>query len=142
MPDHDNDLVYRWVDHTAELELRIEAGSEEGVFEEALAALAELLRERTSEGLSPEAARREVAAAAPDRPALLAEWLSELVYLAETEGLIPETLERLELGSSELEATVAGPLGSPPHLVKAVTYHRLDMREEDETWRARVILDV
>ena len=134
--------MYRWVDHTAELELRIEADSEQAVFGEALAALGDLLGERTSEEARREEATREIAVAAPDRPALLAEWLSELVYLAETEGLIPETLERLELGSSELEATVAGPLGSPPHLVKAVTYHRLDMREEDETWRARVILDV
>jgi SHS2 domain-containing protein len=134
--------VYRWVDHTAELELRIEADSEQAVFGEALAALGELLGERTTEEATREEATREIAVAAPDRPALLAEWLSELVYLAETEGLVPERLERLELGGMELEATVAGRLAFPPHLVKAVTYHRLDMWEEDETWRARVILDV
>ena len=134
--------MYRWVDHTAELELRIEAGSEEGVFAEALAALAELLGERTREEPSPEEATRQIAVAAPDRPALLAEWLSELAYLAETEGWVPETLKRLEVRGNELEATVAGPLASPPHLVKAVTYHRLDMWQEGETWRARVILDV
>ncbi|HYX78616.1 MAG TPA: archease [Solirubrobacterales bacterium] len=134
--------MYRWVDHTAELELRIEADSEEGVFGEARAALAELLGERTRDEPSHQRATREIAVAAPDRPALLAEWLSELVYLAEAEGLIPETLERLGLQGTALEATVTGPLAFPPHLVKAVTYHRLDMWEEDETWRARVILDV
>lgn len=36
-------MSYRWVDHTAELELSIEARSAEGVFADALRALAELL---------------------------------------------------------------------------------------------------
>jgi len=135
--------VYRWVDHTAELELRIEGSSEREVFEEALAALGELLAERTEEADGGGAtASVEVTASAPDRPTLLAEWLSELVFLAEEEGLIPERAERLELSGNDLQATVTGRLLSPPHLVKAVTYHRLGMWEEDETWRARVILDV
>jgi SHS2 domain-containing protein len=37
---------------------------------------------------------------------------------------------------------VSGTRASPPHLVKAVTYHRLEMHEQDGTWRARVVLDV
>jgi SHS2 domain-containing protein len=135
--------VYEWVDHTAELELQVRSASEAGVYTEALRALGELLAERSPgpEG-ALEPASVEVAVSAPDRPALLAEWLSELVYLAEAEGLIPERAERLELSGTALEATVTGRLSSPPHLVKAVTYHRLDMREEGDGWRARVVLDV
>jgi SHS2 domain-containing protein len=132
------------VDHTAELELEIEAVSEREVFEEALAALGGLLAERAGgdEETDREAARHEVSARAPDRATLLAEWLSELAYLAESEGFVPTRTERLELTDDALEATVVGRLASPPHLVKAVTYHRLGIWEEDETWRARVIFDV
>jgi SHS2 domain-containing protein len=135
---------HRWVDHTAELELEIEAASERGLFEEALAALGRLLSER---GLSPEdanaaPARHEVSVSAPDRATLLVEWLNELAYLAESEGFVPARAERLELVDGELEATVVGHLASPPHLVKAVTYHRLGIWKKDRTWRARVILDV
>ena len=36
-------MSYRWVEHTAELEMEIEAPTEEGVFVDALHALAELL---------------------------------------------------------------------------------------------------
>lgn len=136
----ENAWVYRWVDHTAELELQITAASEREVFQEGLAALGGLLAERT--GDEAERARHEVRASAPDRATLLAEWLGELAYLAEVEGFVPERLERLDLSANALEATVAGRRASPPHLVKAVTYHRLDMWEEDDTWRARVILDV
>ena len=35
--------MYRWVDHTGELELEIEAPSQDAVFGDAFAALAELL---------------------------------------------------------------------------------------------------
>ena len=135
--------MYRWVDHTAELELELEAATAHGVFEEALAALGELLAERAGkEETGDELARYGVSASAPDRGALLAEWLSELAYLAESEGFIPTRAERLELTDDALEATVVGRRASPPHLVKAVTYHRLAIWEEDETWRARVIFDV
>jgi SHS2 domain-containing protein len=136
--------VHRWVDHTAELELELEAASERGVFEEALAALGGLLAERAGAEDEPNAepVRHQVSARAPDRATLLAEWLSELAYLAESEGFVPTRAERLELTDNALEATVVGRRASPPHLVKAVTYHRLGIWEEDETWRARVILDV
>jgi SHS2 domain-containing protein len=132
------------VDHTSELELELEAASEREVFEEALAAFGALLSERAGddEDETGGPARHEVVASAPDRPTLLAEWLSELAYLAESEGFVPRRVERLELAGSALEAAVAGRRASPPQLVKAVTYHRLGMWEEDKVWRARVIFDV
>ena len=135
--------VYRWVNHTGELELELEAATEHGVFEEALAALGGLLAERGGEEeTGAEPTRHQVSASAPDRATLLAEWLSELAYLAESEGFVPARAERLELTGKALEATVVGRRASPSSLVKAVTYHRLGIWEEDETWRARVILDV
>jgi SHS2 domain-containing protein len=134
--------MYRWVDHTSEIELQIEADSERAVFEQALEALRELLSERAAAGAEGAPASFEVEASAPDRPTLLAEWLSELAYLVETEGFLPERADRLELGDDSLEATVIGRRSSPSHLVKAVTYHRLTMEEQGGTWRATVVLDV
>jgi SHS2 domain-containing protein len=134
-------LVYRWVDHTAELELHVEAPTEDGVFTEAMGALRELLVERT-DGPRGDAATHEVHVSAPDRPALLAEWLTELVYLAEAEGFVPERTESLRLSADSLDAAVTGVRASPPNLVKAVTYHRLEMTATDGSWCATVVLDV
>jgi SHS2 domain-containing protein len=135
--------VHRWIDHTGELELELEAGSERAVFEEALAAFRVLLEEHEpddgSEGAETD---EEVDVHAPDRATLLAEWLGELAYLAEAKGLVPERATRLELGDEDLHATVHGREGSPPHLVKAVTYHRLLFERAGDRWRARVVLDV
>jgi SHS2 domain-containing protein len=130
--------VFRWVDHTSELELEIEAPSEEAVFEEALTALAEL-----SGTAGGRAVTREIEVEADDRALLLVEWLSELVYLSETEELIPERVVSLELADRRLRATVEGRRGEPRHLVKAVTLHRLELRRDAKLgWRARVVLDV
>jgi SHS2 domain-containing protein len=130
--------VFRWVDHTSELELEIEAPSEETVFAEALTALAELV----GDGGGPPVSR-EVEVAANDRALLLVEWLSELVYLSEIEEFVPERIAAMELAEGTLRATVLGHRGRPRHLVKAVTLHRLELTGDDDAgWRARVVLDV
>ena len=129
--------MYRWVDHTAEVELEIRAGSEREVFADSLAALAELL---AVDGDGDE--RRTITVAAPDRPSLLVGWLEELAFLAESEGFEPVALESLELPEGELRGVVRGRLGEPPPLVKAVTYHRLSFEPCDSGYCATVILDV
>jgi SHS2 domain-containing protein len=129
--------VFRWLEHTAELELEIEAPSETAVFEEALAAFAELV-----DGGNGGPVTREVQVEANDHALLLVEWLSELVYLSEVEQLVPERMIELELRDGGLRATVKGHRGTPRHLVKGITLHRLELRQDDDGWRARVVLDV
>jgi protein archease len=129
-------VTYRWVEHTSELELHIEASSAELVFREAMTALAELLGPG-----SGERGEHELALNDPDRASLLARWLDELVYLAETEGFVPEDAD-VALDATRLTATVRGRTGGPGPLVKAVTYHQLLFEQDDRSWRARVVLDV
>lgn len=131
-------MSYRWVEHTAEVELHIEAPSERGVFEAALRALAELI----DEGENGESVSRKVTVTAGDRAALLAAWLEELVYMAETEDLIAEEIERIEIESGRLSGSVRARRGRPRHLVKGVTYHRLAFEGSGERFTARVVLDV
>lgn len=131
--------MYTWVEHTAELELSIQADSEKEVLADALQALAELLdpdrRPRPTE-------TREVAVSAGDGAALLAAWLEELVFLAESEGFVGRELSSCALRGERLETRVAGHLGRPRPVVKAVTYHRLCFEREGDGFAARVVLDV
>ncbi|MGZ4183282.1 MAG: archease, partial [Solirubrobacteraceae bacterium] len=73
-------MSYRWVEHTAEVEVEIEAKSEEAVFADALHAFGELL----GDGGGGQRVLREVVLDGRERSALLVGWLDELVYLAET----------------------------------------------------------
>lgn len=130
--------MFRWVDHTSELELEIEVASEAAVFAEALEAFGEL----AGDGDGPPVSR-EIEAEAGDRALLLVEWLSELIYLSESEQFVPKRLTSFELGEGRLRAAVDGHRGDPSHLVKAVTLHRLEFRRDEKVgWRARVVLDV
>ena len=139
-------MSYRWVDHMAEVELEIEAPGEREVLEDALRALAELLGVEPSGGTAARSAEgeelRSVAVGAPDRPALLAAWIEELAFLAESEGFVALRVVDLQLGADRLHATVCGVLGAPPPLVKAVTYHRLAFEPRGAGYLARVVLDV
>jgi SHS2 domain-containing protein len=128
--------MYRFVDHTSELELEIEAGSAEEALGDALRAFAELAGPAHGEEVE-----RRIVLEASDLSALLATWLDELVFLAETEGLVPESAD-LALEGLELSALVRGRRGEPRPLVKAVTLHRLRLKLEDGVWRGRVVLDV
>jgi SHS2 domain-containing protein len=85
---------------------------------------------------------REVAVSASQRDELLLAWLDELVYLAETEDLVPQELERVELSGHGLRAAVRCRRGRPRHLVKGATYHRLRFERRDRGFRATVVLDV
>jgi SHS2 domain-containing protein len=131
--------VYRWLDHTSERELWIEDETPKAVLGEAAIALGDLLREHRR----GEPVTHRVRAAAADLPALLAEWLGELVYLAETDGFVPERVVEMDLSDTSVTAVVGGQRTTPQTLVKGVTYHRLEFEQDgDGTWHARVILDV
>jgi SHS2 domain-containing protein len=131
-------MGYRWVEHTGEVELEIEAPTEEAGFSDALRALAELL----ADGPREDRISCEIAVAGEERALLLARWLEELVYRAETENLVPEEVERIELFEHGLHAVVRCRRGTPRHLVKGVTYHRLAFEPGAGGFRARVVLDV
>jgi SHS2 domain-containing protein len=129
--------MHHFVDHTGEVELELEARTEEGVFTEAVAAFRELVR---AGGGARE--RREVELSAADRPLLLVEWVNELVFLAEVEGFVPVRVSSVELSPGRLHATVEGHRGRVPHLVKAVTLNDLTLERTDDRWHARLVLDV
>jgi SHS2 domain-containing protein len=135
-------MSYAWAEHTGELELRVEAASPEAVLADALAALGELLGE--GEAGTPDLAResRRLDLEGADRAVLLADWLAELAFLAETEGFVPDAVEALALRPDGLSARVAGRRARPPHLVKAVTYHRLAFEPAGAGWRGVAVLDV
>jgi SHS2 domain-containing protein len=138
--------VYRWLDHTAELELELEAATERAVLSDALDALRELLEGDETAVLGEvdddRLVHRAVRATAGDRPALLAAWLEELLFLSESEAFIPIAVQKLSLEDSALTAIVSGRVGEPRPLVKAVTYHRLQFEPAAHGYRARVVFDV
>jgi SHS2 domain-containing protein len=130
--------VHEWREHTGELELHIAAATERDVFGEATSAIAEVLGESDA----AETVVRRIAVSAPDQAALLADWLTELVWLAERECLIPRRLTDFDSDGETARGSVELLRGQPRELVKAVTYHGLECQREGDGWRASVVFDV
>jgi SHS2 domain-containing protein len=140
-------MPYQFLDHTADVAVRVTAASLDRLFEEAAAALTATVVEAS--GVRAER-RVEVTleASAPDL--LLVDWLTELVYRFDTDGwLTARAAARVgRTGDAwRLEAACAGePLDETRHrvkaLVKGVTYHQLAIRETAEGVETVVVFDV
>jgi SHS2 domain-containing protein len=96
------------------------------------------------------AERRRIALANPAVDLLLFDFLGELLYYKDAEGLLLG-LQGMALqggpGGYRLEAEAAGEAADPARHslgvdVKAVTLHRLAVERTREGWRATVVLDV
>lgn len=86
---------------------------------------------------------RHVAVEAFDRESILVEWLSELAYLAEREGLVFGQFDIERATPEEVRATVTG--SRVPHMhkhIKAVTYHNLEVKESGGGLEAEIVFDV
>lgn len=100
--------------------------------------------------------RKAIERQAPDLPTLLFDWLSDIVYLKDAEGLLFQDARAAVShdpsdGSWVLQATLAGePIDPTRHElradVKAVTKHLYEVRQDGppgkERWTARVVLDI
>jgi SHS2 domain-containing protein len=128
-------------DHVSEIRLRMRAASLGELLAEAGRALGEIqLRGADATANGP---WREVAISAADRPALLTDWLNELIYLAEAERWVGVDFEMECAEDSRVSARVWGVrVRRAPGLVKAATLHGVRVDEVPGGLEGEVVLDV
>lgn len=134
---------HRFVEHTADILLHAEADNLPDLFAEAAIGLFNIISDVRSVGTSRSFDLRTEADTIED---LLHDWLSELLFLHETEDVLLSRF-RVKLKDNALEARAAGEVINPQKhslktQVKAVTYHMLSVREENGLWSAEVLFDV
>ena len=133
-------MAVRFEEHVGEVSLRIEAPSLARLFEEAALALCELTAGTNLVATGP---YEEVVVNAPDREALLVEWLNELVYRSEARKCVYPSVRVDRIDDCSLSASLCA---VEPRVirtaVKAATMHDLEVRRVGDGWTARVVLDV
>ena len=143
-------MPFEFVEHTADLGVRVTAATLPALFEEAAVATTACLVDPAS--VRPHEAA-SVALEAPDAESLLVAWLNELLFRYDTaRWLTARAAVRLEAAASgpgvRLSATIQGePLDPARHAVerevKAVTHHGLAVEHQaDGTLAATVIYDL
>lgn len=136
--------MYEVFEHTADLGLRVEAPDVAGLFVEAGRGLASMMVANL-DAVQPLQVR-ELTVEGQDRDYLLFDWLTELLYIFDTEHLLLVEFD-LQIDDHGLKATCRGePLDPARHLldheVKAITYHGLQVQPTTAGWQAEVIVDI
>ena len=134
------DDAIRIVEHTADWALHVRGPDLAGLFGRAAAGMARLL---AGDGAVPLEEARELALAADDAESLLVEFLGELAYWAERDGLVCPVVALSEVSPTMLRATArGGRLTELQKHIKAVTYHDLSIRPYDGGLEVTIVFDV
>ncbi len=135
---------YRYLDHTADLRIAVEAETLEGLFVEGAAALFDIIV-----GLESIEVRefREVRASGDDVRELFVDWLRELLYQFAGEGMLFYRFEIVRLSETEIYARCGGePFAAGRHEVmcdiKAVTYHGMEITRGAGKLTVQVVFDI
>jgi len=139
---------FRFVEEVAiaDCAVDLEGRDLDDLFETAATALAHLMVDPETVAATVE---HTIALEAPALDALLFDWLSELIFLKDRDGLVfTATRARVEgSGPYRLHARATGgpidpertALGADP---KAVTFHQFTLGQGPDSWRARVVIDI
>lgn len=129
------------IEHTADWSLRIWGRDLAELLANAALGMSSLIVSDLSS--LPTDVERQLAVDSIDPESLLVDWLSELAYWAEMEGLVFKEFELEEVSSTHLAAVSRG--GQAPELtkhIKAVTYHNLEIVETKNGLETTVVFDV
>lgn len=133
-------MEFELLAHTADVGFRVRGATLPDLFENAARALMSF----TTGQPAPEV-RRVVEVSGEDYEALLVAWLNEVLYLFDSGALAPASFQVLSLEPDRLTAAVEGRPRSAESwrlIVKAVTYHQIEVKEAAGGWEAAVYLDV
>ena len=135
---------YRILDHTADVGLEARGGDLAELFSNAARGMFAVMA-------SPDTVRPDkelsVKVCADNLENLLVNWLSELLYLSASKGML---FSRFDIAQIDREQVVGKALGEPIDQarhelyseIKAVTYHDLEVKKLDGDWMARVLFDI
>lgn len=135
---------FEFIDHTADIGFVVYGEDLKRLFENAGEAFFTVITDL--EKVKRKTERRiEIGGESLER--LMVDWLNELLYLHEVENLLFSQFEVESVGEEGLKARVKGeafeeerhPIKTE---VKAVTFHQIQVKQEDNLWRAQVILDL
>ncbi len=130
------------IDHTADLAVRVWGTDLADLFQNAAYAMACQLTNLANDQAGIEAEVR-VEIDAEDYEMLLVEWLSELLYRVERDGVVFNDFSIQELTPRRLRAVVRGaPVAEIQAHIKAVTFSELDIRNTDAGIETVIVFDV
>jgi SHS2 domain-containing protein len=138
---------YRVFDHTADLGIEILGQTQADLFSHAAMALSDLLVEEVDARKTASTETRTLVIDGADSPDLFVNFLREILYLFNGEGLVLTVCRIAQIDAGRLTADIrCCRYDARKHRVKkeikAVTYHQAAVVKTAQGWQGRVIFDV
>ena len=135
---------YKIIDHTADIGITVTGKNMEEVFINAARGMFSLITDLRRVRI---ALNREVQVNADNREELLVAWLNELIYIFDVEHLLFRKFDILTLSDTNICAKAYGEkVDTNRHTIKrgikATTYHILEIAQNEDGYRARVLFDI
>ncbi len=132
---------YEILDHRADLKIKVFGRDKKELFLNALLGMTSGLRPTK---LKTKSEKRKIKISSSDLDALLVDFLSEALYLIQTNKEVYDDIKFKKFSNTEIEAELLGQkVKSFGEDIKAVTYHDLDIRQKkDKTWEATILFDI
>jgi len=135
-------MSYEEIPHTADVKIRARAETLELLFSDAFNALMQVLYGKNRSG----SLQKRIEINAPDPEALLADFLSEVLFVCEVEGLVFSRAD-IAINGGNLAATLYGePFDRERHAegteVKGISYSGLSIQRDANGYMLDIIFDV
>ncbi|MDY6853109.1 MAG: archease [Thermodesulfobacteriota bacterium] len=135
---------YEIIDHTADIGIKVYGKDLKELFQRSAEALFEIICDLSEVDDSIE---KGMTLEGDNLEQLMVVWLGELLYLYETKRLLFKRFEVKGIENNTLRATVYGEefkeaYHSIKTVVKAVTYHQIQVEQRDGKWVSRVVFDL
>jgi len=130
------------LEHRADLKIRVFGRTKEELFENAMVGMFEAAK--YEQEIKNQKSKIKIKIKSFDLSSLLVDFLSEVLYLAETKKLVFEKVEFKKFTENDIEAILFGkPLKRMGVHIKGVTYHGLEISQrKDKNWQATVLFDI
>ena len=129
-------MAFRILEHTADVGIVAEGPTFEKALEETARGMFSLMgksRPRESIEISMERERKDD---------LVVFILSEILARCESDNFLPCRMKVLEYRGGKMRVQVLGEYKTLKNIIKAVTFHMLEVKDEKNTWTIQVLFDI
>ena len=134
-------MSFEFLSHTSEVILKVEAGSKEDLFREALRGEMSFLKDGILD-FKP-TVERKIHISSLNLEILLVDFLNEALYMASRYKEVYPDMDIIKLSDGSIEAKLKGvEVDSFDRDIKAVTFHNLDIIYKDGKYICEIVFDV
>lgn len=128
--------MFKILEHTADVGIIAEGKTFESALEEAALGMFSLM------GKAKPKEKILISAEQGKKDELVVFLFSEILARCEGEGFVPAKMKVLKYEGKKADVEVLGEYKTLKNIIKAVTFHMLEAKEEKTGWRIQVLFDI